>query len=510
MAKDADRALGTERTYIAIDLKSFFASVECVERGLDPLSTNLLVADLSRTDKTICLAVSPSLKSYGIGGRARLFEVKERLRKVNNQRLSEYAHGCFSGKSYIDTELRTHPDWEVDYIIAPPRMSKYIEYSTRIYQIYLKYIAAEDIHVYSIDEVFIDATAYEATYKMSAHNLTMVIIREILKQTGITATAGIGTNLYLCKIAMDIMAKHTPADSDGVRIAFLNEELYRQHLWNYKPITKFWQVGRGTAEKLAIYGIDTMGKLARCSLSNEALLYNLFGSHAELLIDHAWGWEPCTMAHIKTYQPKSQSLSSSQVLTEPYTFNKAMVVAKEMADATALKLLCKRLVTDQIVLTISYDTASLTLPDISLHYHGEIVTDRYGRRVPKHVHGSIRLDTHTSSSLIITEAVCSLYHKIVHPHLLIRRISISANHILSEYQAERVANQPIQLELFANKEQEQRGARVNERLAKERRLEEARKSIKEKFGKNSILKGLNFQEGATAIERNKQIGGHKA
>ena len=405
------------RTYIAIDLKSFFASVECVERGLDPLTTNLVVADVSRTEKTICLAVSPSLKAYGIGGRARLFEVMQRLREVNrrrSERRAELARAIpseeeedavnnerrykspfcrLTGKSWKDEELKVHEDWEVDYIAAPPRMAKYIEYSTRIYQIYLKYVAPEDIHVYSIDEVFMDVTAYLDTYRMTAHELAMTMIRDVLKNTGITATAGIGTNLYLCKIAMDIMAKKAPADKDGVRIAELNERSYREQLWDYTPITKFWRVGKGIAEKLAQYGMYTMGDVALCSVEREGLLYKLFGVNAELLIDHAWGWEPVTMDYVKAYRPETNSLSSGQVLTEPYTFQKARVVAQEMADAVALDLVSKRLVTDQLVLTVGYDIESLTNPDIRDSYHGDVTTDHYGRQVPKQAHGTANLGT---------------------------------------------------------------------------------------------------------------------
>ena len=457
------------RTYIAIDLKSFFASVECVERGLDPLTTNLVVADVSRTEKTICLAVSPSLKAYGIRGRARLFEVMQRLREVNrrrSERRAELARAIpseeeedavnnerrykspfcrLTGKSWKDEELKVHEDWEVDYIAAPPRMAKYIEYSTRIYLIYLKYIAPEDIHVYSIDEVFMDVTAYLDTYRMTAHELAMTMIRDVLKNTGITATAGIGTNLYLCKIAMDIMAKKAPADKDGVRIAELNEMSYREQLWDYTPITKFWRVGKGIAEKLAQYGMYTMGDVALCSLEREGLLYKLFGVNAELLIDHAWGWEPVTMDYVKAYRPETNSLSSGQVLTEPYTFQKARVVAQEMADAVALDLVSKRLVTDQLVLTVGYDIESLTNPDIRDNYHGDVTTDHYGRQVPKHAHGTANLDKFTSSTRQIMKAVASLYDRIVNPNLLIRRLTLTTNHVISEESARTTNSTPIQL-----------------------------------------------------------------
>lgn len=512
MRSFAEKSMGNQnRIYIAIDLKSFFASVECVERGLDPLQTNLVVADVSRTEKTICLAVSPSLKAYDIGGRARLFEVTQRLRQVNHERRCKSAGFQLRGKSWKDEELKAHPDWEVDFIIAPPRMAKYIEYSTKIYSIYLKYIAPEDIHVYSIDEVFIDVTAYLGSYKMTAHELAMTMIRDVLKQTGITATAGIGTNLYLCKIAMDIIAKKVPADKDGVRIAELDEMSYRRQLWDYKPITKFWRIGKGIAEKLATYGIYTMGDVARCSLKHEALLYKLFGINAELLIDHAWGWEPCTIDYVKAYRPTTNSLSSGQVLTEPYTFQKARVVVQEMADAAALDLVSKHLLTNQLVLTIGYDIESLTDPTISAKYDGPVTMDFYGRRVPKHAHGTANLDKFSSSTKVITKAVVELFDRIVNKELLIRRMNLTTNHIIYEEQANKTANIPLQLDLFTDYDaEEKKQEKAKKELAKERRMQEAVLSIKRKFGKNSILRGLNFEEGATAIERNKQIGGHKA
>lgn len=503
--------MNQHRTYIAIDLKSFFASVECVERGLDPLTTNLVVADVSRTEKTICLAVSPSLKAYGIGGRARLFEVVQRMREVNQERRRATQGYRLTGKSYNDNELKQHPDWEVDYIAAPPRMAYYIQYSTKVYETYLKYIAPEDIHVYSIDEVFMDVTNYLATYKMTAHQLATTMIRDVLAQTGITATAGIGTNLYLCKVAMDIVAKHIPADEYGVRIAELDEMSYREKLWDYKPITKFWRVGNGIANKLAIYGIDTMGKIARLSETNEDFLYQLFGVNAELLIDHAWGWEPCTIDYVKAYRPETNSLSSGQVLQSPYDFKKARVVAHEMADAAALDLVSKRLVTDQLVLTIGYDTESLTNPTIRAKYNGPVTTDYYGREVPKHAHGTANLGKLTASSKLITEAVMELFDRIVHPDLLIRRLNLTTNHIVSEGKAQKDKNAPVQLELFTDYEELERQKEAEEAsLAKERRMQEALLDIKQRFGKNAILKGLNFDEGATAVERNKQIGGHKA
>ena len=498
-----------QRTYIAIDLKSFYASVECVERGLDPLTTNLVVADVSRTEKTICLAVSPSLKASGIGGRARLFEVVQKVREVNNERRC-MAGRRMTGKSVNDLELKAHPELEVDYIAAPPRMGHYMKVSTQVYETYLKYIAPEDIHVYSIDEVFMDVTNYLATYKLTPHELAMKMIRDVLRTTGITATAGIGTNMYLAKVAMDIVAKHMPADSDGVRIAELDEMSYRQKLWNYRPLTKFWRVGRGIADKLALYGIDTMGKIARLSERNEGLLYELFGVNAELLIDHAWGWEPCTIDLVKQYRPESNSFSNGQVLQSPYTWKKARVVIQEMADAMSLDLVAKRLVTDQLVLTVGYDAESLTDPNIRAKYHGEVKLDHYGKQVPKHAHGTANLQLQTSSSKIITEAVAELYDRIVNPDLLIRRLNLTVNHVVDESQAAK-STTPLQLDLFTDYAalEAQRKEQQAE-LDRERRMQEAQLAIKQRFGKNAILKGLSFEDGATARERNAQIGGHKA
>lgn len=495
------------RTYIAIDLKSFYASVECVERGLDPLTTNLVVADRSRTEKTICLAVSPSLKACGIPGRARLFEVEQRIREVNAERRRRACGHRLTGKSVSAIELKAHPEWEVDYIAAPPRMAYYIEHSTRIYQIYLKYIAPEDIHVYSIDEVFMDVTAYLNTYGITAHELARKIIGDVLRQTGITATAGIGTNLYLCKVAMDIEAKHIPADKDGVRIAELDEMTYRRKLWTHRPIKDFWRVGHGIARKLEQYGIYTMGDIARQSVRNEELLYQLFGVNAELLIDHAWGWEPCTMEAVKAYRPSANSFSSGQVLQEPYTVQKARVVVREMAESAALDLLDKRMVTDQMVLTVGYDTASLSN---RTKYNGEITTDHYGRKVPKHAHGTANLDRPTSSARLISDAVMELFDRITDPDLLVRRINLTANHVTDEDTASRNPV-PVQYDLFTDYEAvERKNAEEKEKLDKERKMQTAILKIKKQFGKNAILKGLNFEEGATAKERNKQIGGHKA
>lgn len=485
--------------YIAIDLKSFFASVECVERGLDPLTTNLVVADESRTEKTICLAVTPSLKAYGIGGRARLFEVNQRLREHHRE----------TGE-------------KVEFIIAPPRMAYYIKYSTKIYEIYLKYIAPEDIHVYSIDEVFMDVTNYLKMPSRASHNetfnpmkkareLVMLMINDVLKQTGITATAGIGTNMYLCKVAMDIVAKKMPADANGVRIAELDEMSYRRQLWDYKPMTKFWRFGKGITEKLAMYGIDTMGKLARLSITHEELLYRLFGINAELIIDHAWGYEPCTIDYVKAYRPESNSFSTGQVLQCAYDFTKARVVIREMADAAALNLVGKRLVTDQLILTIGYDIESLTNPEIRAKYDGPVTTDYYGRQVPKHAHGTASLGRYTSSTKLITNAITDLFDRIVHKDLLVRRLNLTTNHVIDEREAQKQASQPVQLDLFTDYEAlKKQRQEEEEALSKERRMQEAMLSIKKKFGKNSILRGLNFEEGATAIERNKQIGGHRA
>ena len=469
-----------QRTYIAIDLKSFYASVECVDRGLDPLTANLVVADASRTEKTICLAVSPSLKEYGIGGRARLFEVYQKARGV-------------------------------DFIIAPPRMAHYIEVSTQVYRTYLKYIAPEDIHVYSIDEVFMDVTAYLGSYKMTAHELAIKMIRDVLATTGITATAGIGTNMYLAKVAMDIVAKKMPADKDGVRIAELDEMTYRRQLWDYRPITKFWRVGTGIAEKLAMYGIDTMGKVARLSVQNDEVLYHMFGVNAELLIDHAWGWEPCTIEAVKAYRPETSSLSSGQVLTGPYTAKKARVVISEMAEGMALKLVSKQLMTDQMVLTVGYDVESLTRPEIRAKYHGEITNNYYGKPVPKHAHGTLNLDRYTSLSSVLMKAAVELFDKHVNADLLIRRLNITVTRLIPEHIAMQQDNVPLQLDLFTDYEALAKQKQAEKaRTDKERRMQEVQLKIKQRFGKNAILRGLNFEEGATAKDRNNQIGGHKA
>ena len=504
------------RFYIAIDLKSFYASVECVERGLDPMNTNLVVADASRTEKTICLAVSPSLKSHGIPGRARLFEVVQKVKEINAQRQRTAPGQMLSGESYNNIALRSYPETALSYITAPPRMALYIEYSTRIYNIYLKYVAPEDIHVYSIDEVFIDATDYLDTYHLTPREMAMMMIQEILRTTGITATAGIGTNLYLAKVAMDIQAKHIKPDKDGVRIAELDEMTYRQLLWTHRPLTDFWRVGRGYASKLEKHGMFTMGDVARCSIGkpneyyNEDLLYKLFGINAELLIDHTWGWEPCTMADIKAYKPSTSSTGAGQVLQGPYTFDKAKLVVREMADLLALDLVGKGLVTDQIVLTIGYDIESLKDPEISKSYHGEVTTDHYGRRIPKHAHGTSNLRCQTSSAMLIIEAVTELFDRIVGRNLLIRRVYITANHVVNENSVVK-KDSFEQLDMFTEYDTVQKKRAEEEAvLEREKKMLEAVNSIKKKYGKNAVLKGMNLEEGATTVLRNRQIGGHKA
>lgn len=495
------------KAYIAIDLKSFYASVECVDRGLDPLDTNLVVADPTRTEKTICLAVSPSLKSYGIPGRARLFEAIQKVREVNAQRKYKAPGHSFSHESYFHSELIKDPSAELTFITAPPRMAHYMEVSTRIYNVYLKYIAPEDIHVYSIDEVFIDATDYLKTYGMTPRELAMKMVLDVLETTGITATAGIGTNLYLCKIAMDIYAKHCEPDKNGVRIAELDEMSYRRILWDHRPLTDFWRVGRGISKKLEEHGMYTMGDVARCSVGresdyyNEDLLYKLFGVNAELLIDHAWGWEPTEISDIKSYRPESSSLSSGQVLQEPYEFSKAKLVLKEMADLLSLELVSKRIVTDQIVLTVGYDIESL-----KKSYSGAVETDRYGRKIPKTAHSSENIGRYTSSTKLICETAMKLFDRIVDKELLVRRMYIVANHIITENDAEK-EREYIQLNLFSDTGKQE--AEENE-LKKEKDMQKAILKIKSKYGKNSIIKGMNLKEGATALERNRQIGGHKA
>ena len=505
-----------QKSYIAIDLKSFYASVDCKERNRDPLTTNLVVADKSRTEKTICLAISPSLKSYDIPGRPRLFEVVQKVKEANSIRRCKAPNRTFTGSSDDSTELNTNPELEIDYIIAPPRMAYYLEYSTKIYSVYLKYIAPEDIFPYSIDEVFIDATNYLNTYNMTARELAMTMIQDVLKTTGITATAGIGANMYLCKIAMDIVAKHIEPDKDGVRIAQLDEMSYRRQLWNHRPITDFWRVGKGYGKKLEEHGLFTMGDIARCSigkpneLHNEELLYKLFGINAELLIDHAWGYEPCTMEQVKAYKPATNSVSSGQVLHCPYDFEKAKLVVKEMTDLMVLDLVDKELVTDQIVLTIGYDIENLTDLNQSRKYKGDVTIDRYGRRVPKHAHGTTNLKRQTSSTMLITDAVMKLYDRIVDKNLLIRRINIVANRLVDEKSAKKEDTYE-QLDLFTDyKEKEQEKIKEEAVLEREKRIQQTIITIKKKFGKNAILKGMNLKDGATAKDRNEQIGGHKA
>ena len=507
-----------EKVYIAIDLKSFYASVECRERGLDPMTTNLVVADSSRTEKTICLAVSPSLKQYGISGRARLFEAVQIVREANATRQKHAPRGRFTGKSCDDLALRADPSLAIDYLVASPRMALYMNYSTEIYQIYLRHVAPEDIHVYSVDEVFIDATAYLRTLGITGYEFARRLIRDVLKHTGITATAGIGTNLYLCKVAMDIMAKHVPADEEGVRIAELNVETYRRQLWSHRPITDFWRVGRGYAKSLEQVGIYTMGDVAKCSVGdvngfyNEGLLYKLFGVNAELLIDHAWGYEPCTIADIKAYKPEANSISSGQVLSEPYPFGKAGLIVREMTDLLVLDLVAKGLVTDQIVLTVCYDVENLTDPTRRKQYKGAVSEDHYGRQVPKHAHGTVNLGEYTSSTKRILKAVDELYERIVQKTLLVRRIYVVANRVISEEEARQRPKEAEQLTLFdpcgAAAEQEQ--AEKKDALEREKRIQHAVIDIKNKYGKNAILKGMNLEEGATAKDRNRQIGGHKA
>lgn len=506
----------TSRYYIAIDLKSFFASVECIERGLDPLTTNLVVADSARTEKTICLAVSPSLKSYKIGGRARLYEVVQRVKAVNEERRQKAPDKAFSGSSYHNPDVISNPSLSLDYIVAPPQMSKYMQMSTKIYNVYLKYIAPEDIHVYSIDEVFIDATHYLKTYHLSARDLAVKIIRDVLKETGITATAGIGTNLYLAKIAMDIVAKKMPADKDGVRIAELDEMNYRKELWSHTPITDFWRIGKGYATKLAERGIFTMGDIARCSIGgsnsyyNENLLYSLFGINAELLIDHAWGWEPCTLADIKAFKPERNSISNGQVLQTPYTAKKGRLIVREMTDLLSLDLVDKGLVTDQLVLTVGYDIENLESVNGEIKYKGELTTDMYGRRLPKSAHGSINLGTKTSSSRIIVNKMLELYDRIVDTNLSVRRMYVVANNIMYESDV-KAEDTTIQCDLFTDYDELFRKKQEEEsELQKEKQIQKAIIKIKKRYGKNAVLKGMNLEEGATTIERNGQVGGHKA
>ena len=491
-----------ERTYLAVDLKSFYASAECADRGLDPLKTNLVVADVSRTEKTICLAVSPAMQACGIPGRARLFEVTERMRQVNAERKRKNGNRPFRGKSANADELRDL-SLEADFIAATPRMAYYMDVSARIYSIYLRFVAPEDIHVYSIDEVFIDATTYLDFYRLDARGFAGKLVREVLRETGITATCGIGTNLYLAKAAMDIMAKKMPADRDGVRIAELDETTYRRELWEHRPLTDFWRVGGGTAQKLEANGMVTMGDVARMSLYNEDKLYRLFGVNAELLIDHAWGWEPCTMAAIKAYKPESGSVSSGQVLPEPYPSEKGRLVVLEMTDMLVLDLVDRGLAADQIALTLCYETGDRA-------YDGDTETDRYGRTVPKSSHGSANLGRHTSSTRKIMEAMGALYDRIVRPELPVRRMYIAANHVIPEREIPQDTGGE-QLDMFTDPAALEKRREEEKRAdAEEKQLQHTLLGLKKKFGKNAVLKGMNLEDGATARERNSQVGGHKA
>lgn len=501
-----------QKYYLCIDLKSFYASVECVERQLDPMTTNLVVADSSRTEKTICLAVTPSLKAYGISGRARLFEVVSKIREVNRIRRNNAPNGRLTEKSYDDIEIKKDPTKEVDFIIAPPAMAKYIRYSAEVYEIYLKYISPEDIHVYSVDEVFMDITSYLKVYNVKPRELAKRIISDVLNTTGITATAGIGTNMYLAKIAMDIGAKKTPADKDGFRIAELNEMSYRKTLWSHRPLTDFWRVGKGYAKKLHDNYLYTMGDIAKISLTNhgEDLLYKLFGVNAELLIDHAWGWEDCTIKDIKAYKPENRSICSGQVLEYPYTCEKTRLIVAEMAEAMSLELVEKSLVTDQIVLTIGYDIENISNKRLRQQYTGEITTDFYGRKVPKHAHGTGNIGEYTSSTRYIVNTAIKLYNDIINPALLVRRINITANHIMSETDIIK-KEQFDQMDLFTDYREKDRIEQTEtQELARERKIQKATIELRKKFGKNAIFKGADLKDGATALKRNNQIGGHKA
>ena len=497
------------RIYCCIDLKSFYASVECIERNLNPLQTNLVVADKSRTDKTICLAVSPSLKAYGIPGRARLFEVVQKVKEINFERRYKAPNRKLEGKSFDNIELKENPNLELDYIAAPPRMSLYMKYSTTIYNTYLKYVAPEDIYAYSIDEVFCDITNYLNTLKMTPKQLVTTMIQDVFEATGITATGGIGTNMYLAKIAMDIGAKHVKADANGVRIAELDEMSYRKLLWDHKPITDFWRVGKGYAKKLEANNMFTMGDVARCSIKNEELLYKLFGINAEFLIDHSWGYEPCTMKDVKSFKPTTNSLSSGQVLHCPYNYEQTKLIVKEMTDLLVLDLVEKNLVTNQIVLTIGYDIDNLIISDIRNSYNGEITTDRYGREIPKHAHGTINLKEKTSSTKLIMEAVDELYDRIINKNLLVRRINIVANNVVKESEITKDNNEE-QISLFIDYEKQKQEQKIEqEKRKEENNLQHAILDIKKKYGKNAILKGMNLEKDGTTIERNTQIGGHK-
>ncbi len=492
------------KIYVAIDLKSFYASVECKERELDPITTNLVVADSSRTEKTICLAVSPALKAYGIPGRARLFEVVQKVKEINIYRKRKAINRTFTGSSYSDIELKNNKNLELSYIIAPPRMAYYMKYSSKIYNIYLKYFSSDDIYVYSIDEVFIDVTHYLKTYNMGAKELVTKVIQDVYQTTGITATAGIGTNLYLCKIAMDIVAKHVNPDKNGVRIAGLDEMTYRKLLWSHRPLTDFWRVGKGYAKRLEEHGMYTMGDVAKMSVKNEELLYKLFGVNAELLIDHAWGWENVTIESIKAYRPATNSICSGQVLHCPYNYENTKLIVKEMTELLALDLVEKGLVTNQIVLEIGYDVDNLKNQAISSQYNGEITTDKYGRKVPKHAHGTINIDHQTSSSKVLTEHIIKLYEQIINKQLLVRRINITVNNVVNENMVKNSNYE--QINLFVDYKEV---SKKREKEEAEKEIQKAMINIKSKYGKNAIIKGMNLQKEGTTIERNGQIGGHK-
>ena len=497
-----------KKIYMCIDLKSFYASVECIERGLDPLNTNLVVADESRTEKTVCLAITPSLKQYGLGGRARLFEVIQKVKNINYERRKNNNYKKFNSKSYLDSELKKDKNLELDFIIAPPQMKKYMKYSTNIYSIYLKYLAPEDIFVYSIDEVFCDITNYLNMYQMTPKELVSKIIKDVYETTGITATAGIGTNMYLAKVCMDIVAKHAEPNEIGVRIAEIDEMSYRKLLWDHKPLTSFWRVGKGIANKLEKNSLYTMGDIARCSLNNENLLYKLFGVNAELLIDHAWGWEPTTIEDVKAYKPERNSISSGQVLHSPYKYEKAKLIVREMIDLLSLDLTDKHLVTKQLVLDIGYDIENLNNPTIRILYDGEITIDSYGREVPKHSHGTINLDYNTSSTKLLSKKCLELFDRIVNKNLLIRKINITACNVINENKAK---NEVVveQLNLFCSTNDSEQNIEEKKKQEEDNKLQHTLINIKNKYGKNSILKGMNLEEGATTIDRNNQVGGHK-
>lgn len=507
-----------EHVYIAIDLKSFYASVECVERGLGPLKTNLVVADKERTNKTICLAVSPSLKAHGLSGRARLFEVVEKVKGINEARRQTAPGRTLKGSSFDDDALKSDASLALDYIVAPPRMALYMQKSAQIYEIYLKHVAPEDIHVYSIDEVFMDITGYLSVARKSACAFASMLASDVFKATGITATVGIGTNLYLAKVAMDIVAKHMPPGPDGTRIAELDEMGYRKRLWAHKPLTDFWRVGRGISRQLETRGVFTMGDIALCSVAspdaplNEDDLYSLFGVNAELLIDHAWGFEPCTLKDVKAYRPESNSLGSGQVLQRPYGYEETRVIVREMAEQLSLDLVEKSLITDQVVLTVGYDKTNLDDRERASRYKGEVKIDHFGRCVPKHAHGTKHMGDFTSSSRLLVQAALSIFEEHVDPALLTRRVTITALHVMREEAVSSIPEDPSeQLNLFVDQDRlDAERAREKEALDEENRRQKAIIAARKRFGKNAVLKGTNLKEGAMQRQRNKQIGGHRA